>query len=45
MACVRRAVRAMMYTDDVGIVSKSADSLKMITVTVTAFRVAGLTVS
>ena len=46
MACVRRAVRGMLYTDDAGIVSKSAEGLaKMMTVFVTAFEAAGLTVS
>ena len=46
LACVRRAVRGMLYADDAGIVSKSAQGLaKMMTVIVTVFEAAGLTVS
>ena len=46
LACVRRAVWGMLYADDSGIVSKSAEGLaKMITVIVTIFEAAGLTVS
>ena len=46
LACVRRLVWGMRYADDEGIVSKSAEGLtKMMTVIVTAFEAAGLTVS
>ncbi|MEP5351923.1 MAG: reverse transcriptase domain-containing protein, partial [Luteolibacter sp.] len=46
LACVRRAVWGMLYADDAGIVSKSAEGLaKMMTVIVTVFEAAGLTVS
>ena len=46
MAYVRRAVWSTLYTDDAGVVSKSAEGLaKMITVLVTVFEAAGLTVS
>ena len=46
LACVRRTVWGMLYTDDAGIVSKSAEGLaKMMTVIVTVFEAAGLTVS
>ena len=47
LACVRRAVWGMLYADDSGIVStKSAEGLaKMMTVIVTVFEAAGLTVS
>ena len=46
LACVRRAVWGMLYADDAGIVSKSAEGLaKMMTVIVTFFEAAGLTVS
>ena len=46
LACVRRAVSGMLYADDAGIVSKSAEDLtKMMTVIVTVFEAAGLTVS
>ena len=45
LACVRRAVWDMLYADDAGIVSKSAEDLaKMMTVIVTVFEAAGLTV-
>ena len=45
-ACVRRAVRGMLYAHDAGIVSKSAEGLaEMMTVIVTVFEAAGLTVS
>ena len=38
LACVRRAVRGMLYADDAGIVSKSVEGLaKMMTVIVTVF--------
>ena len=44
--CVRRAVWVMLYADDAGIVSKSAEGLaKMMTVIVTVFHAAGLIVS
>ena len=43
---MRRAVWGMLYADDAGIVSKSAEGLaKMMTVIVTVFEAAGLTVS
>ena len=46
LARVRRAVWGMLYANDAGIVSKSADGLaKMMTVIVTVFEAAGLTVS
>ena len=46
MVCVRRAVWGMLYADDAGIVSRSAEGLaKMMTVIVTVFEAAGLTVS
>ena len=46
MSCVRRAVWGMLYADDAGIASRSAEGLaKMITVIVTVFEAAGLTVS
>ena len=47
LACVRRAVWGMLYADDAGIVSNSAEGLaKMMTVIVTVvFEAAGLTVS
>ena len=46
LAWVRRALWGMLYADDAGIVSKSAQSLaKMTTVIVTDFEAAGLTVS
>lgn len=46
LACARRAVWGMLYADDAGIVSKSAEGLaKMMTVIVTVFEAAGLTVS
>ena len=46
LTCVRRAVRGMLYAHDAGIVSKSAEGLaKMMTVIVTVFEAAGLTVS
>ena len=45
VACVRRSVWGMLYADDAGIVSKSADGLaKMMTVIVTVLEAAGLTV-
>ena len=45
-ACVRREVGGMLYADDGGIVSKSAEGLaKMMIVIVTVFEAAGLTVS
>ena len=45
LACVRGAVWGMLYADDAGIVSKSAEGLaKMTTVIVTVFEAAGLTV-
>ena len=44
LACVRRALRAMLYADDPGIVSKSAEGLaKTMTVIGTVFEAAGLT--
>ena len=46
LACVRRAVWGMLYADDAGIVSKSAEGLAtMMTVIVTVFEAVGLTVS
>ena len=43
---LERTRRGMMYADDAGIVSKSAEGLaKMMTVIVTVFEAAGLTVS
>ena len=46
LTCVRRAVGGMLYADDAGIVSTSAEGLaKMMTVIVTIFEAAGLTVS
>ena len=45
LACARRAVWGMLYADDAGIVSKSAEGLaKLMTVIVTVFEAAGLTV-
>ena len=45
LACVRKAVWGMLY-DDEGIVSKSAEELaKIMTIIVTVFEAAGLTVS
>ena len=46
LACVRRAVWGMLYANDAGIMSKSAEGLaKMMIVVVTVFEAAGLTVS
>ena len=46
LACVRRAVWGMLYADDAGIVSKSAEGLaKVMTVVVTVFEAVGLRVS
>ena len=45
LACVRRAVWGTLYADDSGIVSKSAEGLAKMTVIVTVFETAGLTVS
>ena len=46
LACVRRVVWGMLYADDAGIVSKSVEGVaKMMTVIVTVFEAAGLTVS
>ena len=46
LACVRSAVWGVVYADDARIVSKSAEGLaKMMTVIVTVFEAAGLTVS
>ena len=46
LACVRRAVWGMLYANDAGIASKSPEGLaKMMTVIVTVFEAAGLTVS
>ena len=46
LACVRREVWGMLYADDAGVVSKSAEGLaKMMTVIVTVFEAAGFTVS
>ena len=46
MACVRKAVWGMFYADDAGIVPRSAEGrAKMMTVVVTVFEAAGLTVS
>ena len=46
LACVRRSVWGMLYADDAGIVSKSAEGLaKIMTVIVTVFEATGPTVS
>ena len=46
LACVRKSVWGMLYADDAGIVCKSAEGLaNMMTVFVTVFEAAGLTVS
>ena len=46
LACVRRSVCGMLYADDAGVVSQSAEGLaKMMTVIVTVSEAAGLTVS
>ena len=46
LTCVRKAVWGMLYAGDAGIVSKSAEGLaKMMSVIVTVFEAAGLTVS
>ena len=46
LACVRRAVRGMLCADDAGTLYRLADGLaKMMTVIVTVFEEAGLTVS
>ena len=46
MACARRAVWGMLYANDAGIVSKSAEGLaKMMAVIGTVFEAAGITVS
>ena len=46
MACVRRAVWSMLYADDTGIASKSAERrAKPTTLIVTGVEAAGLTVS
>ena len=46
LACVQRSVWGMLYDDDAGIVSKSAEGLaKIMTVIVTVFEAAGPTVS
>ena len=45
LACVRRSVWGMLYADDAGIVSKSVEGLAKMTVVVTVFEAAGLTVS
>ena len=46
LTCVRRAVWGMLYADEAGMVSKSAEGLaKRMTVIVTVFEAAGLTVS
>ena len=46
LALVRRAVWGMLYADDAGVVSRSAEGLaKMMTVIVTVFEAASLTVS
>ena len=46
LACVRRSVWGMLYADDAGIVSKSAEGLaKMMTAIFTVFEAAGLNVS
>ena len=45
LACVRRAVWHMLYADDAGIMSTSAEGLgKMMPIIVTVFEAAGLTV-
>ena len=45
-ACLRRSVWDMLYADTAGIETKSAEGLaKMMTVNVTVFEAAGLTVS
>ena len=46
LTCVRGAAWGMLYADDAGIVSKSAEGLaKMMTAIVTVFKAAGLAVS
>ena len=45
LAYVRRSVCGMMYADDAGVVSKSTEDLAKMTVIVTVFESAGLTVS
>ena len=46
LACVRREVWGMLCADDAGVVCNSAEGLaKMMTVIVTVFEAAGLTVS
>ena len=46
MACVRRAVWGILYGDDEGTISRSAEGLaQMITIIVTVFEAEGLTVS
>ena len=45
LTCVRRSVWGMLYANDAGIVSKSVEGLAKMTVIVTVFEVAGLTVS
>ena len=45
LACVRRSVWGMLYADDGGIVSKSAEGLAKMMTVVTVFEAAGLTVS
>ena len=46
LTCVWRAVWGVLYADDAGNVSKSAEGLaKVMTVIVTVFEAAGLTVS
>ena len=46
LACLRRAVWGTLYADDAGIVSKPEEGVaKMMTVIVTVFEAAGLTVS
>ena len=46
LECVRREAWGMLYADDAGIVSKSAEGLaKMMTVIVTVFEAAGFTAS
>ena len=45
LTCVHKAVWGMLYADDEGIVSKSAEGLAKMTVIMTVFEAAGLTVS
>ena len=45
LTCIQRAFWGMLYADDAGIVSTSAEGAKVMTVIVTVVEAAGLTVS